>query len=291
MTGRRDVGLFVTCVGDLVQPEVPTAAVRVLRASGATVAVPDGQTCCGQPAWNAGFVDEAARVAGPSLDALDRWLTAEDSGRDVASDVASDVGATVVVPAGSCATMIRKYWPQLFTLAGDPDRAATARRVAARTEELTEHLADRALPDASVAPCRVAVHQSCHLLRELHVTDGPRAAVERIEGTDVVDWPADDRCCGFGGTFSVKLPEASVAMADEKLDHLPPGTDVVVGADASCLLHLQARVTARGLPVQVRHVAELLAAGLDTDLRTDTDRDADRDTDRDTGLGPGGPRP
>lgn len=239
------VELFVTCVGEMVEPDVPVAAVRVLRASGCEVGVPDGQTCCGQPAWNAGFTGPAAEVARPSLDAL-------------AAALDRDERAVVVVPAGSCATMIRCYWPQLFELEGDAVAAERARRVGERTRELTEFLEDRPLPPATAPPCEVALHQSCHLLRELHVVDAPGAAVERA-GATIVDWPADDRCCGFGGTFSVKLPETSVAMADEKLDTLPEGTAVVVGADASCLLHLRTRAEHRGLPVTTRHVAELLA--------------------------------
>lgn len=243
------VELFITCVGDLVEPEVPAAAVRVLRASGCEVGVPEGQTCCGQPAWNAGFVDESAAVARTSLDALDAALDA-------------DPDAVVVVPAGSCATMIRCYWPQLFELAGDTDAAERARRVAARTFELTEYLEDRDLPELVGAPATVALHQSCHLLRELHVTEAPAAAVGRVAGCEVVDWSADDRCCGFGGTFSVKLPETSVAMADEKLDTLPDGVETIAGADASCLLHLRTRAEHRGLPVTTRHIAQLLADGL-----------------------------
>lgn len=244
------VALFVTCVGEFVEPDVPADAVRVLRAAGCDVDVPEGQTCCGQPAWNAGFTVDAARVAGTSLDAL--------SG-------AVEDGATVVVPAGSCATMMRKYWPQMFELAGDPDAAERARRVGERTREFTEFLDGTELPSAAVEPCSVAVHKSCHMLRELHIDTAPTDALGRVEGCDVVDgWEAADRCCGFGGTFSVKLPETSVAMADEKLDTLPDGVEVIVGADASCLMHLRTRAQQRGLPVTTRHVAEVLADGIDT---------------------------
>ncbi|MDZ7675534.1 MAG: (Fe-S)-binding protein [Acidimicrobiales bacterium] len=239
------VHLFVTCVGEMVVPDVPVAAVRVLRAAGCSVDVPVGQTCCGQPAWNAGFTEQAAEVARTSLDALDAPL-------------ADDPDAVVVVPAGSCTTMIRLYWPQLFELVGDDERAARAREVAARTFELTEFLEGRELPTVDGAATTVALHESCHLLRELHVETGPGAALARVAGCTRVDWSADDRCCGFGGTFSVKLPETSVAMADEKLDTLPDGVEVIVGADSSCLLHLRTRAEHRGLAVTTRHVAEVL---------------------------------
>jgi L-lactate dehydrogenase complex protein LldE len=235
------VSLFVTCLVDVVEPEVGVAAVRVLRAAGCEVSVPDGQTCCGQPAWNSGFAPEAAAVAATSLAALE-----------------ADPAATVVVPAGSCATMIRLYWPELFRQVGDHDRARRAEALAERVVELTEHLAGRDLPAMAVAD-RVAYHRSCHMERELHLHDAPTDALP----CEVVPWAADDRCCGFGGTFSVKLPEASVAMADEKLDSLPDGVEVIVGADSSCLLHLRTRAEQRGLPVRTRHVAEVLAEGLD----------------------------
>jgi len=238
-----EVALFVTCVGDLLEPDALTAAVRVLRAAGAAVSVPEGQTCCGQPAWNAGFADDAAAVARTSLAAL---------------DAAGDVD--IVVPAGSCATMIRLYWQTLFETVGDDNRAERARQVGARVHELTEWLAERAdaLPPMAVPPCTVAYHRSCHMERELHLGAPPLALLERVDGCEVAGWDADDRCCGFGGTFSVKLPEASVAMADEKLDTLPAGVTAIVGADASCLLQLRTRAEARGLPVTTRHIAEVL---------------------------------
>lgn len=239
------VALFVTCVGELVEPDVPVAAVRVLRAAGAAVEVPDGQTCCGQPAWNAGFADEAAAVAAASLDAL------EASG-----------DADIVVPAGSCATMLRLYWPVLFDTVGDPARADRARQMADRVHELTEWLAAHDLPPRDGDSEAVVYHRSCHMERELGVHDQPTDLLARSGGCDVVAWPGDDRCCGFGGTFSVTLPEVSAAMADDKLDSLPDGVTRIVGSDASCLLQLRTRAQARGLPVTTAHVAQVLAAAL-----------------------------
>lgn len=241
------VALFVTCVGELVDPDVPVATVRVLRAAGCSVEVPEGQTCCGQPAWNSGFTADAARVAATTLDALEGAL--------------ADGADAVVVPAGSCATMVRVYWPQLFSLAGDRAASDRARALGQQVWELTELL--DALPDhrlelGAVEPCRIAYHRSCHMLRELHVADQPESLLGRVEGCEQLPWTASEECCGFGGTFSVKLPEASVAMADEKLDVLPEGTEVIVGADASCLMQLRARAEARGLPVTTRHVAQVL---------------------------------
>jgi L-lactate dehydrogenase complex protein LldE len=251
------VSLLITCVVDVVAPNVGEAAVHLLRATGCDVTCNLAQTCCGQPAWNAGFADDAARVARTTLDALEADL---DAGADA-----------VVVPAGSCATMVRLFWPELFEVVGDHEAAARARRVGERTRELSEVLADRAdrLPPLRLhRPVQVALHESCHMLRELRIADPPRSLAARVDGCDVAAWDGSDRCCGFGGTFSVKLPEASVAMADEKLAALDagaPGADLLVGCDSSCLLHLQARAEATGRPLHVRHLAEVLAAALPDD--------------------------
>ena len=248
------VSLLITCVVDVAAPDAGEAAVRLLRAAGCEVTCNLAQTCCGQPAWNAGFAGDAARVARTTLDALDADL---EAGADA-----------VVVPAGSCATMVRLFWPEMFEIAGDHEAAARARRVGARTRELTELLAERAddLPPLRLdPPVTVALHESCHMLRELRVVDQPRTLAALVEGCEVAAWDGSDRCCGFGGTFSVKLPEASVAMADEKLRALAagaPGADVLAGCDTSCLLHLQARAEAVGRPVRVRHLAEVLADAL-----------------------------
>ena len=188
---------MITCVVDVVAPEVGEASVRLLRAAGCDVSCNLAQTCCGQPAWNAGFAREAAKVARATLGALEAEL---ESGAEA-----------VVVPAGSCATMVRQFWPELFDVVGDAGDAARARRVGAHTYELSEFLATRAdaLPPLRLdRPVRVALHQSCHMLRELRIVDQPAGLVEAVDGCAPVVWDGADRCCGFGGTFSVKLPEA-----------------------------------------------------------------------------------
>ena len=233
------VGLFVTCLADLVAPEVGVATARVLQRAGHEVVFPEGQTCCGQPAFNAGFRDEAARVLRRTLRAL----------------AAADVDA-YVAPAGSCTTMIRTFAAELVG-AGDPD----LERVAPRLHELSEFLAVHGgtLAGRLDAPLVVAYHDSCHMLRELGLEREPRAALERLDGVELVDWDAG-RCCGFGGTFAVREPELSVAMADEKLRTLA-GADVLCGADPSCLMHLRGRLRRRGADLEVRHLAELLEEG------------------------------
>ena len=240
------VALLVTCVVDVLAPEVGEATVRVLRRAGHDVSFDPGQTCCGQPAWNAGHASEAAAVARPTLAALERELAA---GADA-----------VVVPAGSCAAMVRLGWAELF----DGDERERAMAVAAATHELTAFVGEHGAGGAGDRPDeptqRVAWHHSCHALRELHLDDDAVDAVLGAAGVERVAWPdgGGERCCGFGGLFSVTLPEVSCAMADEKLASLPD-CDVVAGADASCLVHLRSRAAATGRPIRTAHVAELLS--------------------------------
>lgn len=237
------VSMFVTCVVDLFAPDAGLAAARVLSAAGCSVSCPSGQTCCGQPAWNSGFAHEAARVARTSLEALE-----------------ADGADAVVVPAGSCATMIKVFWPEMFELDGDHHAADRARALGERTYELTSFLAERELPALALAsPTTVAYHHSCHMLRELDITTAPVELLDQVEGCSRVEWGAEQRCCGFGGLFSFKLPEASVAMADEKLTSIAEsGATMVVGADSSCLLHLRSRAEHDGRPIVTRHIAEIL---------------------------------
>jgi L-lactate dehydrogenase complex protein LldE len=219
------VALFVTCLVDLVVPEVGVATARVLQRAGHEVVFPEGQTCCGQPAFNSGYRDEAAKVLRTTLRAL--------------TDARADA---IVAPAGSCTTMIRTFAPGLV---GDTPHVY----------ELSEFLAEHGGELSGRLDARVAYHDSCHMLRELGLSREPRAALEQL-GAELVDWDAE-RCCGFGGTFAVRQPEVSVAMADEKLRTLH-GADVLCGADPSCLMHLRGRLQRLGSDVRVAHLAELL---------------------------------
>jgi L-lactate dehydrogenase complex protein LldE len=243
MAGER-LALFPTCVVETLSPEIGDAATRVLEHLGYDVVVPPGVGCCGQPAWNSGFAADAARVARPTLDALDGEQR-------------------VCVPAGSCATMMRVYWPELFRLAGDPGASERAAALAERVFEFSELVA-RSGPIPGSHPARVAYHRSCHMLHELEIDRQPLALLDALEGCERVSWD-DDRCCGFGGTFAVKLPEISVAMADAKIASLTAADpDELVGCDRSCLLHLEARMRRLGIGLPVRHLAEVLAAALDS---------------------------
>jgi L-lactate dehydrogenase complex protein LldE len=244
------VALFATCLADTFFADAALAAVRLLRALGVDVIVPAAQTCCGQPAFNAGHRAEARRMAAHTVRLLD--------GVDA-----------VVLPSGSCASMIRVHYPELF---GNPPRGARADEIAAsevaalagRTWELSEFIVKRlgvTELGAGLRGVRVAWHPGCHALRELHVRDEPLTLL-RNAGATLVDWQAADECCGFGGVFAVKMPEVSVAMADRKIEGLQGDEaeriDVLSSTDAGCLLQLSTRMRYRGIGLPVAHVAELL---------------------------------
>lgn len=243
------VSFFITCMVDMFQPQTGVAAVKVLRAAGCDVSCPMGQTCCGQPAWNSGFAGDAAKVAKNTLDAL-----------------YNDGADAVVVPAGSCATMVKVFWPEMFELAGDHLSAERAREIGTRTYEFSAFVDQRRnsghLPElVHRTETKVAYHHSCHMLRELRIESEPTSLIEAT-GCNVVEWPDDKRCCGFGGLFSVKLPETSVAMADEKLRSIGPEVQMLVGSDGSCLMHLRGRIEHEGRNLPTRHLAEVLAESL-----------------------------
>jgi len=239
------VALFVTCLVDLLYPEVGEASVALLRHAGADVAFPAGQTCCGQPPFNSGFVDDARRLARGTLRAFDAF-------------------DAVVAPSGSCAAMLRISYPHLF--AGEPEEER-ARALAARTFELTEFLVDRLGLHRFEGRWegRVTYHDACHGLRELGLRGQGRQLLSGIDGLELVEMERPDQCCGFGGTFSVRLPEVAVAMADDKAADIEgTGAVAVVAGDAGCLMHLAGRLGRGDSEVRTIHVASLLAeaAGL-----------------------------
>jgi L-lactate dehydrogenase complex protein LldE len=227
------VQLFATCLGDLLLPDAVADAETLLRRAGHEVVFPEGQTCCGQPAFNAGHHKAASRVARQFARAFSREVP-------------------IVCPSGSCATMVAHYLPGL--LDSEPYEVY----------ELSAFLGKEASNTVLLAGKRVAYHDSCHLLRELGVSEEPRLLL-RAAGAEVEELERPDLCCGFGGTFSVRQPEVSVAMADDKLaDAGRTGADVLVTADPGCLLHLRARAARTGGP-RVVHLASALARGLEHD--------------------------
>lgn len=228
------VAFFATCLADRLYADACADAVRLLRRLGVEVDFPPGQSCCGQPALNAGHVAAARRMARHTLDVF----------RDA---------EYVILPSGSCAGMLRTHYPHV--LEGD----AEARRLAGRTYELAQFIV-RVLGVTSLGSGlegrRLAYHHGCHALRELRVRDEPLALLEGA-GARVVPWEAAEECCGFGGLFSVKLPVVSAGMADRKLDTLP-AVDLVTSADGGCLMQMAGRAGRRGLDVRFRHLASVL---------------------------------
>lgn len=240
MPSRR-VQLLVTCLVDHLFPSVGFAVAEVLESAGVTVTVPDGQTCCGQPAFNAGFHDEARRMARHTVDVLSR---SDDP---------------VVIPSGSCADMLVHQTPHL--LAADPAAAERARRVAARTFEFTQYVVDElGVTDCgSCARGSATYHPSCHGLRGLGIGRQPQ---QLLQGTplEVRPLPEAETCCGFGGLFAVKMSDISGAMLERKLNQIEAsGAETLVGTDVSCLMHIAGGLHRRGRTTRVRHLAEVLA--------------------------------
>ena len=236
------IQLLATCLVDHLFPRVGLAAAAVLERCGVQVTVPPGQTCCGQPALNAGFTEEARRMARHTIDVL----TADD--------------APVVVPSGSCADMIVHHAPGL--LAGDAAYASRARAVAARTHELSQFLVDSARrPDCGACLAGSAVyHPSCHGLRALGVDRQPRELLAHVRGLELRPLHDAETCCGFGGLFAVKMSDVSGAMLERKLGAIEAsGADTVIATDMSCLMHIAGGLRRRGSRVAVRHLAEVLA--------------------------------
>jgi L-lactate dehydrogenase complex protein LldE len=222
------------------EPDVAFAAVRVLAHLSIDVSVPLDQTCCGQPAFNAGFHDEAREVARHTLRVLDATT------------------GPIVVPSGSCADMLVHQYPVLFE--PDPSTLEIARRVAARCREFSQFLAEVAPEGIGGAlSARVAFHPSCHLLRGLGVRDQPLSALGSIGGVECVPVGEQEECCGFGGLFSIKNAEISSGMLERKLGHLEAsGADRVVSCDLGCLLHIGGGLHRRGSAMRTQHLAQTI---------------------------------
>jgi L-lactate dehydrogenase complex protein LldE len=238
------VGLFVTCLVDLLRPSVAFAAVKLLESAGCAVEVPAAQTCCGQPAYNAGDRSSAKAIALATIRAF--------SGFDY-----------VVAPSGSCAAMLKLHYPRLMT--DDADALAEARAFADRVHELASFLVNvqgLGAVDARFEG-RVTYHDACSGLRELGVKAEPRLLLASVAGLELVENRDCASCCGFGGAFAVKYPEISSALADRKraaIEDTAP--DLLLAGDLGCLMHLSGRLSREGSGVGCRHVAEVLAGEL-----------------------------
>jgi len=236
------VSLFVTCIVDQVFPQVGIAMTEVLERLGYAVDFPEAQTCCGQPAFNSGYPEEARTVARHFLNVF----------RDAEH---------IIVPSGSCTSMIAHHFEDIF--AADASALEETHRIAPRVREFSQFLLDVAQVDDVGARFDgvVTYHDSCHALRELRIKDGPRSLLSKVRGLTLREMDAAEQCCGFGGTFSVKFPEVSGGMARTKLDSIAK-TDArtIVSIDSSCLMQLQGVIQRAGLNLRTMHLAEVLAS-------------------------------
>lgn len=245
---HKPVSLFVTCMIDTLYPGAGVSVVEILEHLGIEVRFPFDQTCCGQPAFNTGFQDDARTVA-------KQFLT-----------VFADA-QVIVCPSGSCASMIRHFYPDLFR--DDPAWRLRAARAADITWEFTEYLVDGlGLTDLGLKlpPTKVAFHHACHGLRMLGLSEQAVSLARAVEGVTVNPLEGADECCGFGGTFSVKMPEISAAMLADKVEHIGAAdADVIVTGDVSCMTQINGGLSRHNSARRAVHIADLLARGLHGD--------------------------
>lgn len=244
----KRVALFVTCMVDLVYPEVGMDAVELLERSGVEVVFPYEQTCCGQPAFNAGYRDEARDMAEHYLDVFEPF-------------VKQGVVDAIVVPSGSCGGMVTHFYPVLFEEPGMEANKRRAEALAEVTFELTEFLVDvLGITDVgSEFTGKITFHASCHTLREMQVDRQPRTLIDNIAGAEFVELEGHDECCGFGGLFAIKNAEISTAMGQRKCANIAhTSADVVTLCDVSCMSHINGMLEKQGQTVRAVHIAQIL---------------------------------
>jgi len=236
---RMTVTLFIPCFVDALFPRAGIGMVHILERLGHKVVCPAALVCCGQPAFNAGYWEEARPIAAQTLDTL------------------KDAEA-VVIGSGSCGAMVKKFYPQLFA---KTRREELALQVAARTWEFSDFLVNKLeVTDVNARfPARVTFHDGCQGLRELGLKQPPRTLLAEVRELELVEMSEAEDCCGFGGTFAVKFPMISTAMGEVKCaSALETGADYIVSNDASCLLQIQGLLSRQGAKIKTIHLAEVL---------------------------------
>jgi L-lactate dehydrogenase complex protein LldE len=235
------INLFIPCFVDQLFPAVGISMVRIFEKLGHTVDYKESIVCCGQPAFNAGFWEESREIASRVL----RALRGEDP---------------VVVPSGSCAAMVKNFYPELFRAKPEADAAG---QLSKRTFEFSSFLVDElGVTDVgSRFPAKVTFHDGCHGLRELQVKRQPRLLLESVKDLTLIEMADQTSCCGFGGTFAVKFPMISTAMGETKsASALQTGAEYLVSNDSSCLMHLQGLLSRQNQKLKTVHLAEVLAS-------------------------------
>lgn len=233
------VSLFVTCLGELFYQEASKDMVEVLERLGCDIDFPKGQICCGQPAYNSGYRKDAQKAAKQMIS------TFEDS-------------EYVVTPSGSCAGMFKEY-PAL--LKEDLEWHERAKRVANKTYEFTQFIVNvLGIEDVGATyPAKATYHTSCHMIRILNETESPFKLLKHVKGLDLLPLENSYDCCGFGGTFAVKMVPISEQMVDEKVRHVEKsGADIMITADGGCLMNIKGRINRKGKPIEVKHIAQIL---------------------------------
>lgn len=233
------VSLFATCLVDMFQGNAGRAAVELLERLGCEVDFPEAQVCCGQPAYDSGYVKE-------SKEAMKRMITAFEHAEYVVS------------PSGSCAYMFHEY-PHVFK--GDSVWESKANKLAEKTYELTQFIVEILNVDDVGASLngKATYHTSCHMTRLLGVKEAPMRLLKNVKGLEFEELPGKEQCCGFGGTFSVKMAQISEQMVDEKVGHIEETeAEILIGADAGCLMNIGGRIGRQGKPIRVMHIAEVL---------------------------------
>lgn len=233
--------LFVTCIIDTLYPEIGEAVVQLLEESGVDVEFPTDQTCCGQPAFNAGMRSEARKMATHTIEVFENYP------------------GDIIIPSGSCTGMVKHGYLELFS--DDPSWLLRAQELAARTYEFTEYLVDILGIEQFNAQFQgqITYHSSCHLLRDMGIDRQPQVLLKNIEGTNIIPLPKREECCGFGGLFSIEHPEISKEMLDRKINNfLESGADTLVACDAGCIAHISGGLHRKNLDRRVMHIAEIL---------------------------------
>lgn len=239
--GKPTVGLFVTCLVDLMRPSVGFAAVKLLEAAGCQVEVPAAQTCCGQPAYNSGDRSDARTLALSVISAFEAY-------------------DYVVAPSGSCAGMLKHHYPEL--LGDDPDTAARVKAFSDKVFELVSFLVDvRGMEKVDTEfRGKVTYHDSCAGLRELGIKEQPRKLLSSVRGLTLQEMDEAEICCGFGGTFCIKYPGISNAIVEQKTANIMASeADYLLAGDLGCLMNMAGKLAREGKDLEVRHVAEVLA--------------------------------
>lgn len=236
------VQLFIPCFIDQLYPDTAFNMVKVLEKATCEVQYNPNQTCCGQPAFNAGFWDEA---------------------RDVASKFIKDFDGTdyIVAPSASCVGFVKNYYGKLFENSSSHNKV---KELGSRIYEFTSFLTDvlKITNYGAMLKAKATYHDSCAALRECKIKEGPRKLLKNVKGLELVEMVDNETCCGFGGTFAVKFEAISVAMADQKVNHaLETGAEYIISTDSSCLLHIDGYIKGKGLPIKTMHIADVLASG------------------------------